>query len=285
MIVEEKIEEGWPKNTQTYENNTIHPGFVVDVEKKPTALRAVFRTANILTCLSYGVDSVTEIANICKLNKSIIHRLLQAMCEAGLTTMDPISHRYYIGPLVAEISSNPYVTHENLISCAINEMRALSDFCGESIGLSVMIGLQSVTLYEMPSTFDLKIVGKKKIVPHLHAGAQGKVLLSQLNNKDLKIALLNLAMEPMTEHTTTFEAELIAQLKQIRHQGNAVSYGERIEGAMCLSAPINNYILPASVSILGPEIRVKPRANEVIARLMESVDRIRQNLVKVNKIK
>jgi DNA-binding IclR family transcriptional regulator len=207
------------------------------------------------------------------------------MCEAGLATMDPISHRYYIGPLVAEISSNPYVTHENLVSCAISEMRALSDFTGESIGLSVLIGLQSVILYEIPSTFDLKIVGKKKIVPHLHAGAQGKALLSQLNNKDLKIALLNLVLEPLTEHTTTFEDELIAQLRQIRIQGYTTSYGERIEGAMCISAPINNYILPASISILGPEIRVKPRANEFVAKVMESTGRIRHNLARVQKIR
>ena len=152
--------------------------------------------------------------------------------------------------------SNPYVTHEHLVSCASNEMRSLSGFTGESVGLNVLIGLQNVLLHEIPSTYDLQIVAKKKIANQIHAGANLKVLLSQLSNKGLKVVMANLVLEQMTEHTATDKEQLMAQLMQIRRHGYAISYSERFAGGICISVPIRNYILPTSLSILGPEIRV-----------------------------
>ncbi len=278
-------ENGWPHGIVNQRSNIHMQNEVVDTNKKPTAFKSVFRTANVLTCLSKGVTSVTDIASICKIHKSTVHRLLQALGEAGLTMQDPISRRYYIGPLITEIASNPYVTHEHLVSCAINEMVSLSSFTCESIGLNVLIGLQNVLLHEIPSSHDLQLIAKKKISGQIHAGANSKVLLSQLYNKELKIVMTNLAFEPITEHTVTDKQQLMAQLKQIRRQGYAISYGERISGGIAMSVPIKNYILPASISILGPESRIKPRITDFLNELIAASTRVSQNLSRVFKIK
>jgi hypothetical protein len=54
----------------------------LESDKKPAALKTVFRVASVLSCLSNGIDSVTDIARICKIHKSTAHRLLQALGEA-----------------------------------------------------------------------------------------------------------------------------------------------------------------------------------------------------------
>jgi IclR family KDG regulon transcriptional repressor len=254
------------------------PKLLPDDKRKPTVYKSVYRTANILKCLSNGINSVTEIANICNLDKSTVYRLLKTLNESGLTLQDPISRLYYVGPLITEIASNPHVTHEHLIWCAINEMKRLADLTGESIALSVLIGLQAVLLYEIRSIYDFALSAKKKVIGYIYAGASGKVLLSQLSNKDLKIAINLLDIKPLTEHTITDKEQLLAQLKQIARQGFAISYGEINPGALNISVPVKNYLVPATLGMLGPETRVQPKRKEFTDELKISGNRISENL-------
>jgi IclR family KDG regulon transcriptional repressor len=250
-------------------------------EKRPAVYKSIYRTANILKCVSNGINSVTEIANLCKLDKSTVYRLLKTLSESGLILQDPITHQYFIGPLITEIAANPFVTHENLVSCALNEMKRLSNLTGESIGLHLLIGIRCVILHEIPSTHDFAISAKKKFINHLHAGANTKVLLSQLNNKELKIAMANVVLKPLTELTITDKEQLLAQLKQIKRQGYAISYGERITGGINIAVPVNNYALPASLSILGPESRMRQKTSEFLRELIASGKQVEHNLKQI----
>ena len=276
-MIEENLESSLFFSSSNLEKPDI-ASRLLDTSKKPTALKTIFRTANILTCLNNGIDSVTDIATACNLDKATIHRLLRALVEARIIMQDPITRKYYTGPLVAEIASNPKITHEHFVSCAIQEMRSLSKLTGESIGLNVLIGVHTVLLYEIQSSQDHKIVAKKRVAGNIHAGAHGKALLCLLNNKNLILVLSNIDFERLTEYTITFKEKFIAELKQARQQGYAVSFGERIPGGMTIAAPIKNYVLPAALGILGPEIRMKPRMAEFIQAIMESRDRISENL-------
>ena len=266
----------------------VKPGSDIDIQnavmtriKKIAAPKSVLRTASILTCLSNGVNSITDIARVCQTNKSTVHRLLQALGDTGLTLQDPINHRYYIGPLITEIASNPYVTHEHLISCSTNEMRYLSNLTGESIGLSILVGLKGVVLNEIESIYDFAITSKKRTNTSLHAGAHSKAMLSLLNSKELKVVLTNIVLEPLTEHTVTYKDQLMVQLKQVKRQGYAISYSEVNNGAACLSVPLKNYILPAALSILGPESRVRPREAEFVNELIASGNRVQHNIAEI----
>jgi IclR family transcriptional regulator, KDG regulon repressor len=253
-------------------------GITLDSGEKPTAMKAVFRTANILNCLSEGIGSVTEIAALCQLNKSKIHILLTAMCEAKMVALDPISHQYCIGPLIHKIATSVDITHELLVSCAANELETLAELTGESIGLGVLIGLHGVSIYEIPSDYDHKVVGRTKVISQIHAGAGPKVYLSELPQNELKIYLATRELKPMTENTITDKDELVAQLNQIRRNGYAISYGERIPDAMDIAAPIKGYPIPATVVILGPQSRMKPKKEEYLRALLMSTAKIEENL-------
>jgi len=56
----------------------------------------------------------------------------------------------------------------------------------------------------------------------------------------------------------------MVQIKRIKEQGHAVSFGERISGAVSISVSINNYIVPAALTVLGPQDRIRPRVNEIL---------------------
>jgi len=259
----------------------LHAKRVKPVKKKSKeniTLKSVFRTAEILRSLQHGVMTLSEITSALKVHRSTALRLLRALEEAGLVIRNRADRNYYIGPLITELVSDPDVTHQYLISCALNPMKRLAEYTRESIGLNILIGMSSILLHEIPSSYELQIVAKKKVINDLHAGASSKVLLAQLNPKDLNIVVNNLSFKPLTEHTITNKEELLVQLKRIREQQYAVGYGERIPEVVSIAVPIENYIIPVSLAILGPENRVKPRIEEYLKVLQEARAEIKKNI-------
>lgn len=246
--------------------------------KKTNSVKSISRAADILFCLSNGINTVTDIARECELSKSTVHRLLRALRESHLATQDPITQHYHLGPLITRLSSNPQTNHNYLITCAIEEMKQLWDIIEETVTLNIMIGIQYVRLHEIPSKHDLRVIEGYDPVGPIYVGATAKVLLSQLNDEELQAAIKNIRISCVTEHSVTDKKVLIAQSRKIRQQGYAISYGERIAGALCISAPIRNYFWPAALSVVGPEIRLKPSVNELIREVTTRSSRITNNI-------
>ncbi len=249
-----------------------------DSNRKPTAIKAVYRAVNILFCLTNAINTVTDIANSCELSKPTVYRLLKTLEEMLLVTQDPVTHKYYLGPLINRIASNPQANHHYLINCALEELRRLWDFSGETVELNIMVGLQYIRLYEIQSKFELKVVAGPDPVGSVYVGATAKVLLSQLDDDELQTALNNIKISRVTEHSIVDKEELMAQAKEIRRQGYAVSYGERIPEALCISAPIKNYLSPVALSLVGPVSRLEPRIDETIREVAAGSNRITDSI-------
>jgi IclR family transcriptional regulator, KDG regulon repressor len=251
----------------------------LESSKKAAAVKSIFRAANILTCVSNGLNSITDIAEYCKLSKSTVHRLLKALGESNLVVQDPVSREYYLGQLITKLISRPQITHEYLIACANKEMNHLSEITRETICMGILQGLKYTGIREIPSKHQLRVVeAEPNLASPLYAGAGGKMLLSLLNNKEFKIALKNLQPEPITERTNTNIEELIRQVKLIRQQGYCITTDEVVMGAMCIAAPIHNYVLPASISIIGPTDRLKPKIDDFLELLLSCTDHISRQL-------
>ena len=236
---------------------------ILKMERKPAAVQSIFRAANILTCLSQGIYSITEISGICKLNKTTVHRILQALVDSHLAIHDPIKRQYHLGHSISRIVASPYTTHEYLITCAFKPMRHLSDITAETVFINILLGLQYINLHEIPSKYDLRVAEVTRKTGHVPAGASSKVLLSQLNNKELNLAMLNMDFTYPNGNVVQ-EEDLRKELLDIQEKGYSISYGERISGCICISAPVTDYFLPAALSIIGPEGRIKPRMEEYV---------------------
>jgi DNA-binding IclR family transcriptional regulator len=247
----------------------------------PPAVKSISRAASILFCLSDGTSTLTDIAGCCHLSKSTVHRLLRALEESHLATQDPLNHRYYLGPMLTGLALNPQIVHSYLIMCAVEEMKRISDIAEDTVTLDAMIAIKPVPLYEIPSKQNLRVIEDAKRIGPLFAGARAKVMFSQLNDEELKIVLKNISIAPVTKKTVTDKDALMAQIYDIRKQGYAVTYGERIDGAICLAAPVLKYICPVALSVIGPESRIQPRINKIVKELKASANRISDSIAEV----
>jgi DNA-binding IclR family transcriptional regulator len=243
-------------------------------------IRSVHRAIDILTCLSNGTNTLTEITICSKLTKPTVYRVLQTLEELFMVTQDPVTRRYYLGPLVTKLASNPRTNHYYLITCAMEEIKQLWDVTGENVELNIMVGSQYDRLYEITGKHKLKVYEGEDPVGPVFVGSAAKVLLSQLNDKELKLVMSNISIKQVTEYSVTDKKKLIGQIKETRQKGYAISYGERIAGALCISAPVKSYYWPVALSLVGPESRLAPRAEDAIKKVTASAELITKNVVK-----
>ena len=260
------------------EKNSDRRKYITNSRKSATVSTSLHRATDILSCLSNGINTITDIAEYCNYSTSTVHRLLQDLKELNWAIQDGNNHNYYLGPLITHLSSNQIISHRYLIMQALREMIRLAGTTEETVNLAVMIQLHYTLIHEIASKHDLRITEESKRLGPLYIGATAKVLLSQLGDEELRTTLKHIRFDQVTEKTVTDKQLLMTQLKECREKGYCVTYGERIPGAICISAPIKNYICPASLSIVGPKNRLRLRVNEVVEELKASVKRVSGNI-------
>ena len=140
-----------------------------------------------------------------------------------------------------------------------------------------MVQMHHMLLHEISSKYDLKITEEDKMLSPVYIGATAKTLLSQLNDEELGMTLKHINFNHNGRYVTNPEI-LITELKEIKQRGYCVTCGERIPGALCISAPIKNYTYPATLNILGLENRLKPRLNKFIEELQISTRHISEEI-------
>ncbi|MCX7912485.1 MAG: IclR family transcriptional regulator, partial [Dehalococcoidales bacterium] len=257
--------------------------YTTPAAKSATVVTSLRRATEILICLSNDVHTVTDIASYCRLSVSTVHRQLQTLRKLGWVIQDESSHKYYLGPLVNRLSSNHIVVHRYLIAHALPEMLRLAELSEETVHLGIAQYLHYRLLHEIPSKHDLRITEEtRKLAPlPIYAGATAKVLLSQLDDEELQMTLRHIKINRITENTVTDKNQFLAQIEEVRRVGYSVSRGERIPGGLCIAAPIRGYVCPASLSIVGPEERLRDNVDKIVPELKTSVERISREIAEV----
>lgn len=242
-------------------------------------VNSVVRASKILVCLSKGIDNITDIAEECGMSKATIHRLLKSLEIANLAIADPVRHKYYLGTLVQQIVSSPSRLNEFLVSCAATEMKHLFEISQETVTLDILMGYQHLILYEIQSEHLLKVTeGGPGSRPLLSLGATPKVLLSQLNDEELKTVIKCIRDRSLIEISQTDQELLMVESRRVRQDGYAVTYGERIAGIIGISAPVKNYIFPVSLGIIGPDNRLILNVPNLVKEIREGAARISDKL-------
>jgi DNA-binding IclR family transcriptional regulator len=242
------------------------------VKKIDTITKATY----ILKSLSEGIDRVTDLARLHGLSKSSSHRYLKSLEKNSMVRRDPITRRYYIGPLLLSLASTPIISHQGLTVSAFEEMRHLRDLTQETVVLHIRIGLERVCLEELPSFQELKYTAGKGLIAPLYTGSAGKMLLAGMNDSEVDLLLKNFNYEQIGPNTITDREALMQEIKKAKINGYSMSFGERVQGSASLSVPVKNYICPVALSVLGPESRFGKNA------MMEHLEEIKASAARIS---
>jgi DNA-binding IclR family transcriptional regulator len=254
----------------------------INTEDMPDkGVQSIIRAAAILRCLGSGINSIKDIGENCGLSASTVHRILQTLVETGLAFQDPGDHKYYLGILWARISMEQSNAHKYLLANSVEEVNRIWDFTGECTALGVGVGMQVVTLLQLPCKFSFGVI-ERSIRP-LFLGSENKALMSLHNDDEINILLANARFQPDARNEIIDKEKLKEQFGEVRLKGYAISRNELSDdGIMGISVPINNYSYPAALTVVGPESRMLNNTDKIVNELLTSGKRISKRIARKN---
>ncbi|MQA07161.1 MAG: helix-turn-helix domain-containing protein [Pseudonocardiaceae bacterium] len=221
-------------------------------------VRAVSRAMQLLSGLTTGPQHLATLAARAELSKATASRLLATLEMDQLVIQDSSTGQYSLGPGCFQFAEAISGGASGLELVAKPELDRLREESGETATLHVRIGGQRICVAELPSPHPIRYTAGIGAAAPIHTGSAGKVLLAFLDDTGRAELLRLITLEPRTPATITDRSVLQGELDRVRVQGWAESYGERIDGAVAVSAPVfdgNDRIL-AALSVLGPASRL-----------------------------
>ena len=248
-------------------------------DQPSTMVQSVDRALTILELLARdGEAGVTEIAAGLGVHKSTAFRLLVTLEAHRLVEQVGDRGRYRLG--VGNLRLAGATTARlDLVTEARPVCRQLAADTGETVNIAVRSETSALYLDQVAGSSALQShnwVGQH--IP-LHATSNGKVLLSELSDAELKSALRELPR--FTDVTITTRPRLREELAQVRADGYALAVDELELGLTAAAAPIRSAHgdIVASMSISGPTFRLDDkRLAETVPMLVAAATEVSHRL-------
>lgn len=211
---------------------------------------------------------VTEIAQALGLSKAVVHRILASFRAKGFVELDETTRRYSLGPRILFLGLT-YLDRIDIVSVARIAMAELCTATNETATLSLRSGGTRVYVDQVNPTRDVKMTVSLGLPYPLHAGASSKAFLAFLPPPELDAYLAG-PLPSLTSRTVVDPRKLRRELQRIREAGFAQSFGERMDGAGAVAAPVfGRDGLPAGViSVCGPVERFREQAESAAELLL-----------------
>ncbi len=245
-------------------------------EAAPQSGQTIAGIERALDALSLFAEStspslgVTEIAQSLGLSKAVVHRILASFRAKGFVELDETTRRYSLGPRILFLGLT-YLDRIDIVSVARTAMANLCALTSETATLSLRSGGTRVYVDQVTPSRDVRMSVALGVPYPLHAGASSKAFLAFLPAEEIEAYLAGNDLAALTDSTVVNPKSLRKELGKIRELGYAQSFGERMEGAGAVAAPVfGRDGLPAGViSVCGPIERFRDEAEKAAALLLE----------------
>ena len=249
-------------------------------EKELYTVRAVQRALNILECFTFeeSEQDLNQLSEKLGLHKSTIHRLVKNLEHEGFLEKKPKQEIYKLGIKVFRLGM---VVHETmgLRKVAQPIMNELAEEAGFTVFLSVIQNGQKVCVEKVRGGHGLQpSIRVGQVVP-LHVGSSGRVLLSYMTEEEVDKILDN-HLSAFTPNTIIDKNTLKEQLAEIRRNGYAVGFEEKIIGGAGISAPLITYNgrVEIAISLAGPANAIRNNEKLLVPMVINAAKKISSEL-------
>ncbi len=219
-------------------------------------ISSAVRTITILERLArHKSINLEQLAKETELPKATLLRFLSTLSSLGYVYRDP-SDQYSLTLKMFSVGSHG-LEHLDLIKLAQPIAEELSEQLGETVHMGIVEEDHAVYVMKKESTYNLRMYSRVgKMIP-LYCTAIGKILLSDMDEADIKAYIDAHALVPFTPKTLRTKEEVNNELAAIRSRGWAMDDEEHELGIMCIGAPIRDYTgsVIAALSVSWPMFR------------------------------
>ena len=201
--------------------------------------------------------TAAELEAALDLPKSTVNRLLHALVDGGMVSVDPIRGRSYrLGErMLRLLHSSPDTGWVETV--AHRPLQLLAERTGQSAFLSKFDGseVKSITCVAPDTPVRMYVV--PGMAMPLNATATGKAILAFQRYETIENLLSN-QLESYTANTKTDAGSLQSELAEIRKRGYSTEHGEHVNGLGTIAYPI--FTPPTgvvyAVGLTGPYSRI-----------------------------
>lgn len=216
--------------------------------------------------------NVTELAQAVKMSRPTAFRLLLSLEQTGFVERE--DNRYKLGWQLAHLGrlADPYAGAVARIQPVLDEY---AQRLNETIDFVIMSG-------EWDHEVIAKATGSRYVTQlttsgpfPLHASATGKVILAELDDERIKVALPQ-KLESITDRTITSQAALLKDIRRVREQGYAVTDEELEEGLFALGCAVRDPggKLIGVLSLYGPTQRLRDGMPTLASELLKGAEEV-----------
>lgn len=214
--------------------------------------------------------SVSDLAEAVGLNRTTVYRLLTALESVEYVARDPATDTYRLGSGLIALGARAQRANPAR-ELARPELEGLAAATGETATLELLSDREMIIIDEIPGahvTSGSQHIGSRWPV---YATSTGKAILAYLPPDELGRALSR-AFRPLTEHTVTGRAPLVASLEHVQRDGYAVAAEELELGFVAVGAPLLDATgRPiAAISLGGTRTRLTDERVPEIGRLVRA---------------
>jgi IclR family acetate operon transcriptional repressor len=218
--------------------------------------------------VSYGVR---ELAEQLDLPPTTVHRALRALEQGNLVEHDETSGRYALGLEFFRIAWRATDSNQ-LRDASIPVLETLAARAEETVLLGAYDTRRREMLFaaSVVSQHSLRyVVELNKWVP-VWRGATGLAIMAHLSKDDRQAILEQAWREDGSAAARPDPAEFERELEAVRERGYAISYGERIAGAVGIAAPVwgSDRSAIGDIGVTIPNARFEPASEPLLANMV-----------------
>lgn len=214
--------------------------------------QSLARALRILDELGRGARSLDDLVGTLGVHKTTVLRLLRTL-EADRFVRRDERHRFSLGSRLFELGSAS-LEQRQIRDVALPHMNRLGQQTGgQAVHLAVLENNKIIYIAEVESTSAVRMYSRLGLPAPLHATAVGKVLASELPERQLADALAATDFRPLTPRTITDPDRYRSVLPEVRVRGWADGNAEHEDFINCIAAPVRDatrrIIAAASISV------------------------------------
>jgi DNA-binding IclR family transcriptional regulator len=213
-----------------------------------------------LLASSGGTVSLADAARRLGLHRSTAYHLMQSLATMGWLRQVETTRGYELTEKLFRLTGSRWSV-EQLGEIAQPFLEELTRATGEGTSVATWIHGSVIIAAKREPSGPVRIVQDVGSTRQLYCTAVGKALAAWLPPPEVRAALANTRLEPLTPKTITTRAAFHAELKRVREAGYAIDDEEQYLGLRCVAMPVFCYSgeVVASMCVVGPKHRMTNR--------------------------
>jgi IclR family acetate operon transcriptional repressor len=180
------------------------------------------------------------------------------------------SRRYALGPKLIRVGAAAAAATgmgaEPILTKLVGEL-------GETANMAALDRDMMVYTAQVPSPHPMRMFTEVGRRVYAHCTGVGKAALATLPESQVGAIIARVGMPAQTEHSIASLDALIGELAAIRRAGYATDENEQAIGVCCCAVSVPDSVVPTSVSVSGPAVRMTPQLLERAVPLLKTAAR------------